>query len=122
MRCEPGAVMNDLSWVRRAVLRATGRSYSAFGLLTVWTLIAEGDDCRCRPRREIRFLPIARQRGCPGDGLCHAGGVPRRGGECGLKITRAAVARFGRGWRRTRRSPRRPRQGRGGAGDGRRRR
>jgi site-specific recombinase XerC len=40
----------------------------------------------------------------------------------GLKITRAAVARFGRGWRRTRRSPRRPRQGRGGAGDGRRRR
>jgi hypothetical protein len=29
MRSEPGAVMNDLSWVRRAVLQATGRSYSA---------------------------------------------------------------------------------------------
>jgi len=32
--------MNDLSWVRRAVLQATGRSYSAFsiGLLGFWRL------------------------------------------------------------------------------------
>lgn len=38
---------------------------SAFGLLTVWTLIAQRDDCRSQPWREIRFLPVCSTTGLP---------------------------------------------------------
>jgi hypothetical protein len=51
---------DDLQTLTRASNASASRAESAFGLLTVWTLIAERDDCRCRPCREIRFLPIAR--------------------------------------------------------------